>query len=85
MKFSSSRQFLIFYFQDIMDVCYGEFWNEKSAERVKEMKGLIEQYRTSFRLQRYSNVQIWKRIKKLYDKDWDDLLFEHLNKQSPGE
>lgn len=51
------------------------------AGRVKEMRKLIEIYRRDFRLQAYSDVQIWKRIKKLYNRDWDMLHWEMMESE----
>jgi hypothetical protein len=78
IRFRSSRAFIIYFFQDIMDICY---YNDK-IERVSEMRRLISVYKKSFQLDNYSNVSIWRRIKKLYNKDWDYFLAECLRVDS---
>jgi hypothetical protein len=56
-----------------MDVGFYE-----GKERIIDMRRLIGIYRESFQLHNYSDVAIWKRIKKIYNRDWDDLLYKSL-------
>ncbi len=58
-----------------MDICCSDCdWTLKT--RVKEMRALISEYRQIFRLYCYSDIVIWKRIKKLYNKNWDIVCYD---------
>lgn len=82
--FESKYEFLVYYFNNIMDICFDEL-NWKPQERAKEMKPLIAIYKKSFRLYNYSDVQIWKSIKRGYCKDWDKIMYDNYNNTMYGE
>ena len=74
MKFKSSYDLLLYYFQDILDINDLQQPTESNEAIINEICG---DYKNSFgALREYSNENIWKIIQRKFQEEFDELLYE---------
>lgn len=74
MKFKTSYDLLLYYFQDILDINDIRQPTEHNESMINEICG---NYKNSFgALKEYPNDHIWKIIERKFNEKFDYLLYE---------
>lgn len=85
MKYRNSYQFMLYWFQNILDLLGPEWDPERWTEETlaQERAGIAEEYRKAFRMdvQVYPDEHVWKTIERKFEKEFDNLLFEVIEKR----